>query len=194
MLLILQHFECRTCSVVFFPWSTSSVSSVCSSVCTFSSLTTHLNWRNPSLPILCPPPSPPPLCLCLYPLRIRHSHYLCLTTWISQHSTSISLPSSLQDELQELYGLPGLAVLPVPPHHRHLCPGALGKVHLQLHPLLRHRHGDLHLICLCAHPCAPRTGVFLWDLWRPAWEHHGTHELKEGENMGGKKQRLGGLA
>lgn len=118
---------------------------------------------SPSPLPFCPPPPPTSL-------------HLCLTA-----TSSTSLPSSLQDELQEPFGVPGLAVLPVPAHHRHLCPGAVGKVHLQLRPLLRHRHGDLHLICLCAHPREARTGIFLWDLWRPAWEHHGTHELNEGE-------------
>lgn len=97
-----------------------------------------------------------PIAHCCYHLNLSHL------------STSIFLPSSLQDELQELEGVPCLAVLPVPAHHWHLCPGALGKVHFQLHPLLRHRHGDLHLIRLRAHPHTPCTGVFLWDLWRPA--------------------------
>lgn len=97
------------------------------------------------------------------------SHWLNLT--------NLQLPT--KDELQELEGVPGLAVLPVPAHHRHLCPGALGKVYIQLHPLLRHSYGDLHVIRLCAHTREPRSGVLLWDLWRPAEEHHGTHELEE---------------
>lgn len=118
----------------------------------------------------------------------------CYNLNLSHLSASIFPPSSLQDELQELEGVPGLAVLPVPAHHWHLCPGALGKVHFQLHPLLRHRHGDLHLICLCAHSHTPCTGVFLWDLWWPAWEHHDPHELTGGGSMEVKRQWMSGLA
>lgn len=87
-------------------------------------------------------------------------------------------PSSLQDELQEPEGVLGLAVLPVPAHHRHLRPGTLGKVHFQLHPLLRHRHGGVHLLRLRAHPRAPGTGVFLGDFWWTAREYDDADELK----------------
>ena len=149
----LRHCLCEFSNVFFFLFI----------------FTNHLNSYNHSHPI----PS------------LSHHLHLCLSIpTTSPPSLSYGhhfLPSSLQDELQEPFGVPGLAVLPVPAHHRHLCPGAVGKVHLQLHPLLRHRHGDLHLVCLCAHPRAARTGVFLGDLWRPAWEHHGAHELNEGE-------------
>lgn len=85
---------------------------------------------------------------------------------------------SLQNELQEPEGVRGLAVFPVPPHNWYLRPGAMGKIHLQLHPLLCHRHGDLHLLCVCAHPRAAGTRVFLRYFWGPAREHYGTDELK----------------
>lgn len=101
----------------------------------------------------------------------------------------------LQNELQELEGVPGLVILPIPAHHRHLCPGAVGKIHLQLHPLLCHRHGRLHLIRLRTHSRAPGAGVFLRHLWRPAGEHHGTHDLKETkQNMKVKRQKMCGWA
>lgn len=88
---------------------------------------------------------------------------------------------SLQNELQEPEGVLGLAVLPVPPHYWYLRPGAMGKIHLQLHPLLRHRHGDLHLLCVCTHPRAAGTGVFLRYFWGPARKRYGTDELKPTE-------------
>ena len=123
-----------------------------------------------------------------------HQLHLFPTAWLSNLSSLIFPPSSLQDELQELEGVSGLAVLSIPAHHWHLCPGAMGKVHLQLDPLLSHRHGDLHLICLCAHPRAPGTGVFLQDLWRPAWEHHGTHELTIRREYGGQEAVTGWIS
>ncbi|KAJ0022030.1 hypothetical protein NQD34_009519, partial [Periophthalmus magnuspinnatus] len=89
----------------------------------------------------------------------------------------------LSNEFQEPEGVPGLAVLPVPPHHWHLCTGTMGKIHIQLCPLLCHRHGDLHFLCLCAHPCAAGTGVFLRYIWGSAGEHYGTDELKPKQDM-----------
>lgn len=95
-------------------------------------------------------------------------------------STCVNV-SSLQNELQEPEGVLGLAVLSVPPHHWHLRLRAMGKIHLQLRPLLRHRYGDLHLLCVCAHPRAPGIGVFLRYFWGATRKHYGTDELNPTE-------------
>lgn len=106
---------------------------------------------------------------------------LCLTTSLFY--------LSIQDVLQKLQRIPVLALLPIPAHNWNLRPGTLGKVHLQLHPFLRHRHGGLHLLRLHTHPLASGAGIFPRDLWGSAWEHHDAHELDWKEEMRGKKRQ-----
>lgn len=54
----------------------------------FSCFTTHLNSCNHSLPILCLPPSPSPLCF--HPLHI-HLHAISFL-WLESHNTPPSFP------------------------------------------------------------------------------------------------------